>query len=203
MSSRGWETLFFLSQATMIVFFCVGVTFEEGTHSHTTDPAVFAKEQAAATAMITEYYPMWMDIHVMIFIGFGFLMVFLKHHSWSSVGFNYLIGAWAIQCGIVFEGFWHNAIIGSFAKAGGSKIALDMPAIINADFCAAAVLITMGGLLGKTTFSQLFLLVTIECIFYSLNVVIVLEKLHVLDIGGSLTIHMFGAYFGLAATYFF
>jgi ammonium transporter Rh len=52
--------------------------------------------------MMTAYYPMWMDIHVMIFIGFGFLMVFLKHHSWSSVGFNYLIGAWAIQCGIVF-----------------------------------------------------------------------------------------------------
>jgi ammonium transporter Rh len=61
----------------------------------------------------------------------------------------------------------------------------------------------MGGLLGKTTFSQLFLLVTIETIFYCLNAVIVLEKLHVLDIGGSITIHMFGAYFGLAATYFF
>ncbi len=102
LASRGWETLFFLSEATMIVFFCVGVTFEDLTHSHTKDPAVFAKQQEEATAMVTSYYPMWMDIHVMIFIGFGFLMVFLKHHSWSSVGFNYLIGAWAIQCGVVF-----------------------------------------------------------------------------------------------------
>jgi ammonium transporter Rh len=102
MASRGWETLFFLSQATMIVFFCVGVTFEDGAHSHTTSPDIFEKQQTDATAMMTAYYPMWMDIHVMIFIGFGFLMVFLKHHSWSSVGFNYLIGAWAIQCGIVF-----------------------------------------------------------------------------------------------------
>ena len=32
----------------------------------------------------------------MIFVGFGFLMTFLKHHSWTSVGFNYLIAAYAI-----------------------------------------------------------------------------------------------------------
>jgi ammonium transporter Rh len=102
----------------------------------------------------------------------------------------------------VFQGFWHNAIIKSSFKEG-MKIPLNMPAIINADFCAASILITMGGVLGKTTFSQLFVLVTIECIFYCLNAVIVLEKLKVLDIGGSITIHMFGAYFGLAATYFF
>jgi ammonium transporter Rh len=27
---------------------------------------------------ITNFYPMYQDIHVMIFIGFGFLMVFLR-----------------------------------------------------------------------------------------------------------------------------
>jgi len=32
----------------------------------------------------------------MIFIGFGFLMVFLKSHNWSSIGYNYLIACWAI-----------------------------------------------------------------------------------------------------------
>jgi ammonium transporter Rh len=52
--------------------------------------------------MMWNIYPMWQDIHVMMFIGFGFLMVFLKTHSWTSIGFNYLIAAWAIQCTIVF-----------------------------------------------------------------------------------------------------
>lgn len=32
----------------------------------------------------------------MIFIGFGFLMVFLKSHSWTSVSLNMLISAFAI-----------------------------------------------------------------------------------------------------------
>jgi len=44
----------------------------------------------------------------MIFVGFGFLMVFLKNNSWCSIGFNYLIACWAIQICILFTGFWHN-----------------------------------------------------------------------------------------------
>jgi len=48
------------------------------------------------------------DVTVMIFVGFGFLMVFLKNNSWTSIGFNYLIACWAFQIGILFVGFWHN-----------------------------------------------------------------------------------------------
>jgi len=36
---------------------------------------------------------MMQDIHVMIYVGFGFLMTFLKKHSWSAVGFNYFVAA--------------------------------------------------------------------------------------------------------------
>jgi ammonium transporter Rh len=43
----------------------------------------------------------------MVFVGFGFLMAFLKTHSWTSIGFNYLIACWAIQCTLVFYGFWY------------------------------------------------------------------------------------------------
>ena len=37
----------------------------------------------------------------------------------------------------------------------------------------------------------------IEMIFYSLNEVILVEELKITDIGGSILIHTFGAYFGL------
>jgi ammonium transporter Rh len=43
----------------------------------------------------------------------------------------------------------------------------------------------------------------IEALFFSLNEKIIYESLKVSDIGGSLVIHMFGAYFGLAASFFF
>jgi hypothetical protein len=38
---------------------------------------------------------------------------------------------------------------------------------------------------------------------YTLNAVICVDKMGALDIGGAIVIHMFGAYFGLTATYFF
>jgi ammonium transporter Rh len=75
--------------------------------------------------------------------------------------------------------------------------------LTEAEFCAGAFLISMGALLGKATFSQLMLIATFESVFFSLNAVIIFEVLHVHDIGGAMTIHMFGAYFGLAAAFFF
>ena len=42
MENRGWETLFFLSEAVMIVFYCVGTTFTTGAHTYDTDPVKIA-----------------------------------------------------------------------------------------------------------------------------------------------------------------
>jgi len=52
------------------------------------------------------YYPCYVDVTVMVFIGFGFLMTFLKSHSWSSVGLNYFIAVLSIQIFILWNGFW-------------------------------------------------------------------------------------------------
>ena len=75
--------------------------------------------------------------------------------------------------------------------------------LIYGDFGAATCLITMGAVLGKTTLPQLFVLITIETIFLTLNAVINVDKLCAVDLGGAITIHMFGAYYGLAASFFF
>jgi len=72
-----------------------------------------------------------------------------------------------------------------------------------AEFGSGAVLITFGALLGKANFFQLWAIATLEVFFFSLNDALIYDFLQLIDVGGAMTIHMFGAYFGLAATYFF
>ena len=95
----------------------------------------------------------------MIFVGFGFLMVFLKTHSWTSVGFNMLIAAYVLQITILAVGFWHQLFHKQDETAEDydplaprfTKIKLDIVQLIYGDFGAGAVLITFGALLGKVS----------------------------------------------------
>jgi ammonium transporter Rh len=84
-----------------------------------------------------------------------------------------------------------------------AKIELDLVSLILGDFGAAAVLISFGAILGKCSLQQLWLLATIEIVFYSINESIGAGLLKAVDMGGSMFVHTFGAYFGLAASYFF
>ena len=47
------------------------------------------------------------DVHVMMFIGIGYLMTFMRRYSFSSVGFNFLVGAFVIQWSTLMQGFLH------------------------------------------------------------------------------------------------
>ncbi len=80
---------------------------------------------------------------------------------------------------------------------------MDLNYLILGDFGAAAVIISFGAILGKCSLFQLWVLATIEMVFYTLNESIAMVIFNVKDIGGSMTIHTFGAYFGLVASYFF
>ena len=57
---------------------------------------------------VDHLYPFYQDVHVMIFIGFGFLMTFLKKYTFSSVGFNFLIATFAIQWSMIVNGVVHS-----------------------------------------------------------------------------------------------
>ena len=50
-------------------------------------------------------YTVFQDVHVMIFIGFGFLMTFLRKYGFSSVGFNFLVACFAIEWSMLGMGF--------------------------------------------------------------------------------------------------
>lgn len=44
----------------------------------------------------------------MVFIGFGFLMAFLQRYGFSSVGFTFLLAAFALQWATLVQGFFHS-----------------------------------------------------------------------------------------------
>ncbi|KAA8579066.1 hypothetical protein FQN60_018807 [Etheostoma spectabile] len=137
-------------------------------------------------------YPSFQDVHVMIFIGFGFLMTFLQRYGFSSVGFNFLIAAFSLQWATLMQGFFHGM--------HGGKIHIGVESMINADFCTGAVLISFGAVLGKTSPVQLLVMAIFEVTLFSVNEYILLSILGAKDAGGSMTIHTFGAYFGLTVT---
>ena len=47
------------------------------------------------------YYAMFQDVHVMMFIGFGFLMTFLRRYSFSSVSFNFFSCCFCLRMGSI------------------------------------------------------------------------------------------------------
>jgi len=137
-------------------------------------------------------YPSFQDVHVMIFVGFGFLMTFLQRYGFSSVGFNFLVAAFALQWATLMQGFFHGLHDG--------KIHIGVESMINADFCTGSVLISMGAVLGKTSPVQLIVMAVFEVTLFAVNEFILLGPLGAKDAGGSMTIHTFGAYFGLMVT---
>ena len=119
------------------------------------------------------------DVHVMIFIGFGFLMTFLKRYSFGAVGFNFFIASVAIQWGLLAFSFFHS--IGK-DHSNGYSLPIDLTTLINAEFTAGTVLISFGAALGKTSPSQLLFMTIVEVAFAKVNEWIGLNLLKVFSI---------------------
>lgn len=122
----------------------------------------------------------------MIFIGFGFLMTFLKKYGYSATGFNLWVAALVIQ--------WAMIMRGVFDLEDG-LIKVSITDMIGADIAAASVLISMGALLGRITPMQLLTMGIIEIVFFAANEHLNIELFRITDVGGSITVHAFGKYF--------
>lgn len=146
-------------------------------------------------AQVGQYYKWLLDVEVMIFVGFGFLMTFLRRYGYSAVGFNFFTSALIMLEAVLLIG----AVQQGLGK-GWPSIRLELPLVIDATFCAGAGMIAFGAVLGKTTPTQLTWIMVGMVPLYALNQHLVFKVLQGLDMGGSITIHAFGAYYGLAAS---
>jgi len=158
-------------------------------HAHGFDPILGG--QKSSLNSIYANYNVFQDVHVMVFIGFGFLFTFLKKYSYSAVGVNMLLAAVLIQWALLCEGFF------AFED---KRIKISIEKLLTADVAAAAGLISWGALLGKTSPLQLLIMALIEMPLFACNEWLTLEVYQASDPGASMICHVFGAYFGLAAT---
>ena len=139
------------------------------------------------------YYSMYMDVHVMLFLGFGLLMTFIDRYSYSGIGFNLLVLSICIPWGIFMYKYRNFKITETVTIHGDD--------LVYGDFAAAVILISFGGVLGRISPVQLLLMSFIEIIFWAVNWHINEKYLNVLDCGGSILVHIFGAYFGLSVSF--
>lgn len=93
----------------------------------------------------TNYYPSYQDVNVMMLIGFGFLMTFVKNHSWSALSYTFFINAIVVQLYILLSGFWERYFEGEFSE----KIEIKEKTFTSASYSVASVLISFGGILGR------------------------------------------------------
>ncbi|CAJ0939254.1 unnamed protein product, partial [Mesorhabditis belari] len=138
-------------------------------------------------------FPLFQDIHVMVHVGFGFLMAFLKRYGFSAVSVNLLLTSFVTQYAMLLRGF----LTQSFHDSGTFRVSINE--MVAADISCVAVLITMGVLLGRLTPVQFLLLAFCETTVSVMVEHVLFNILHVNDGGRSLVMHVFGAYFGLAA----
>ncbi|MBC8017462.1 MAG: ammonium transporter [Verrucomicrobia bacterium] len=156
---------------------------------------VYAAESPGTTlAALSDVQKYERAIHIMamLLVGFGFLMVFVKKYGRSALTATYLLVSVSIPLYFLKE---------NFHGIGSSEGLIDK--LILAEFAAASLLICAGAVLGRLKMGQYMLLGILFVPFYSLNEWIVLNgglgliSGKVVDTGGSIVIHAFGAIFGL------
>ena len=141
-------------------------------------------------------YIFFKDIHSFIFIGFGMLYTALRDHQWSSMFLVLILGVIAIEFSFFYYYLWSN----TFSDESWSKINIDFSCLSAIEYIAASAIISLGALLGKLSIVQYFVVVVLETFFASLNYYLCRDVIKLIDNGGSVSIFMFGAIFGLATS---
>uniref|UniRef100_A0A3Q2XBG4 Rh blood group, D antigen n=1 Tax=Hippocampus comes TaxID=109280 RepID=A0A3Q2XBG4_HIPCM len=141
----------------------------------------------------SNFYPVFQDLNVVVFLGFGFLSTFLVRYGFSGSGFNLLIAVIGTQWALLLNGFesWYYR----------GKIRIDLNSLVVAEMCTASVLISIGAVQGKTNPVHLILMALLEVFGFVLNEWLLQTLLPVRQLNFIMVLHIFGAFFGLVLTW--
>ncbi len=139
-------------------------------------------------------YEKSIDVLLMLLIGFGFLMVFVRRYGYTSITATYLVVALSLPLYMLVRPY----LWGSASALTSTNIAM----LLFAEFAAASLLIAIGGPLGRLSTPQYLLIGLFFTPLYALNEWLlfsgaVIPANAVLDTAGSISICAFGAYFAM------
>jgi ammonium transporter Rh len=182
-----WKNLKTWAAIILIVSIIIGIALLPQLNKH-------ANISELSIAENEFMYDKSIDILVMLLIGFGFLMVFVKKYGYTSITGTFLLVALSLPLYMLVRPYLWGA------SADFSVTSISM--LILAEFAAASLLIAIGGPLGRINTSQYLLIGLLFTPLYALNEWILFSGAIIpagafLDTAGSISIHAFGAYFAL------
>jgi len=89
-------------------------------------------------------YNFYVGVALMMFVGFGYLMTFLKSYGIGAVGLTMFITCLGVEFAVLIESYM-----------GKGSLEIDFLSLLNGKFAVAAVLISFGGLIGKISPMQI------------------------------------------------
>lgn len=109
---------------------------------------------------------MYQDVNVMMLIGFGFLMTFIKNYTWSALAYTFFLNAIAVQLYLLFQAFWHTVFHGD---GNNFKIFINEKSFTFASYSVASMLIAFGAVIGKVGPLELLIIGVVGVFGYTLN----------------------------------
>ena len=105
-------------------------------------------------------YEMYMGIALMMLVGFGYLMTFLKQYGMGAVGFTFIITVLAVQV---------NILLAAYLSPESGTPTIDGASLMDGNFGAAVILISYGCMIGKTSPAQLTILTIVESLVFQVR----------------------------------
>lgn len=100
-----WALLLF--QSFMIIIFFVGTDYEKKPHDPRV-PSDHGESGPIEEVSVSAYYSYYIHIALMMPIGFGYLVTFLRKYRYSGVGFTFLLTAVLFQWSFIVVRFWEK-----------------------------------------------------------------------------------------------
>jgi ammonium transporter Rh len=178
--------------ALLVLTQIIAVIFYGVFHDQIFDPA---RTEAIAVTANASRYPVFQDIHIMVFVGMGFLFAFLKRYRLSGVTEVFWLAAITVQ----YYFLWKALFYGAWESYG--HFITDTSELIRGEYCAISMVVAFGAIIGKSNNLQILIAALIGILLYCINEQILFNSLDVKDIGGSMYIFTFGGWYGLGLSW--